>query len=252
MPMESADGSPKEANRDESEAAATSTTAADAADGADSSARGSEAPTALERLLGWVGGAAARGVLASSRAPRLAEEPLPYGADVDWERALEMTMRRRDSERQRLDRIESKIAPIIAGTVAGLGLFIDKSASTLDCLSGSLLLVPLAMLFLAFRTFEYIDTPNLDELVRTYERWPLTYVRSVVVGTADAVSKNGPVIDRKARELNRAMAVLLIVVVLVIGVRTYEAGTQGLRDHRAPAQERASERKTFAHAHRAG
>jgi hypothetical protein len=109
-----------------------------------------------------------------------------------------MAMRRRDSERQRLDRIESKIAPIIAGTIAALGLFVDKAASTADYFVGSLLLIPLALLLNAFRTYGYIDTPNLDELVRTYERWPLTYVRSVVIGTADAVTQNGSVIDRKA------------------------------------------------------
>jgi hypothetical protein len=153
----------------------------------------------------------------------IANEPLPFGAEVDWMRALDMAMRRRDSERQRLDRIESKIAPIIAGTIAALGLFIDKAASTFDYFVGSLLLIPLALLFSAFKTYGYIDTPNLDELVRTYDRWPLTYVRSVVIGTADAVTKNGFVIDRKARDLNRTMAVLFAVVITVIASRTFEA-----------------------------
>lgn len=134
-----------------------------------------------------------------------------------------MAMRRRDSERQRLDRIESKIAPIIAGTIAALGLFVDKAASTVDYFVGSLLLIPLALLLNAFKTYDYVDTPNLDELVRTYERWPLTYVRSVVIGTADAVTRNGSVIDRKARDLNRTMAVLFTVVIVVIAARAFEA-----------------------------
>jgi hypothetical protein len=138
-------------------------------------------------------------------------------------RALDMAMRRRDSERQRLDRIESKIAPIIAGTIAALGLFVDKATSITDYFVGSLLLIPLALLLNAFKTYGYIDTPNLDELVRTYERWPLTYVRSVVIGTADAVTQNGSIIDRKARDLNRAMAVLFAVVIVVIAARTFEA-----------------------------
>ncbi|MEA2665232.1 MAG: hypothetical protein QOI11_2176 [Candidatus Eremiobacteraeota bacterium] len=121
---------------------------------------------------------------------------------------------------------KSKIAPIIAGTIAALGLFVDKAASTADYFVGSLLLIPLALLLNAFKTYDYVDyvdTPNLDELVRTYERWPLTYVRSVVIGTADAVTQNGSVIDRKARDLNRTMAVLFTVVIVVIAARTFEA-----------------------------
>ncbi len=132
-------------------------------------------------------------------------------------------MRRRDSERDRLDRIESKIAPVIGGTIAGLGLSVDKAGTPMDYAVGGLLLIPLAMLFMAFRTFTYMDTPSLDELVRTYERWPLTYIRSVVLGTAEAVAKNGPVIDKKARDLNRTMAVLFVAVIMIIAYRTYEA-----------------------------
>ena len=45
---------------------------------------------------------------------------------------------------------------------------------------------------------------------------PLAHIRSVVIGTADAVTQNGSVIDRKARDLNRTMAVLFGVVVIVI------------------------------------
>lgn len=175
----------------------------------------------LERFLRWAAGSGAQHETVA--APGITDEPLPYGTEVDWGRALDLAMRRRDSERGRLERIEGKIAPIIGGTIAGLALFVDKAASPIDYGTGALLLVPLAMLFFAFRTYEYIDTPNLDELVRTYERWPLTYIRSVVLGTANAVSTNGRVIDRKARDLNRTMAVLFAVVTVIIASRAYEA-----------------------------
>ena len=228
-------------------AAAATAVAADTANGSGAAARGSAPSNPVERFLGWAGKTIAQGAR-GEEAPSytLAQEPLPFGTEVDWERALELCMRRRDSERERLDRIEGKIAPIIAGTIAGLGLFVDKAASAFDYLAGALLLVPLAMLFLAFRTYEYIDTPSLDELVRTYERWPRTYMRSVVVGTAEAVSKNGPVIDRKARELNRTMGVLFAVVVIIIASRTFEAMNHE-QQRSNPAGTRSSAASPTAH-----
>jgi hypothetical protein len=154
--------------------------------------------------------------------PRLADEPLPPDSEVDWDRAFEFVRDRRDVERDRLERIESKIAPIIAGTLAALGLFVAK-AGPLDLAIAAFLLVPLAMLLRAFRTRVYKDVPNLDVLVKTYAQYPKTYIRSVVLGAADAIAKNTPIIDRKARDFNRAMAVLYGTVVLILIWRAGEA-----------------------------
>jgi hypothetical protein len=79
------------------------------------------------------------------------------------------------------------------------------------------------MLLLAFRTTDYQDVPNLDVLVQTYAWYPKTYIRSLVLGAAEAISKNTPIIDRKARDLNRAMAVLYVTVVVILIWRAGEA-----------------------------
>lgn len=154
---------------------------------------------------------------------RLADEPLPPDAEVDWHRAYELARDRRDAERERLERIESKISPIIAGAIAALGLFIDKSDGWPDLLVSAILVVPIAMLLLAFRTTDYEDFPNLDTLVQTYQWYPKTFVRSVVLGAATTIAKNTLTIDRKARDLNRAMAVLFISVIVILCWRVGEA-----------------------------
>lgn len=148
--------------------------------------------------------------------PRLADEPLPPDSEVDWDRAFELARDRRNAERDRLDRIESKIAPVIAGTLAALGLFVDKAAGPADLGFAALLLIPLAMLLFAFRSTNYKDIANLDVLVETYGRFPKTYIRSTVLGAADAIAKNAVIIDRKASDLNRAMLVLYSTVVLIL------------------------------------
>jgi hypothetical protein len=66
------------------------------------------------------------------------------------DRAFEFARDCRDAERQRLDRIEGRIAPVIAGTLAALGLFVDEVSGPIDLGVGAIFLVPLAMLFLAF------------------------------------------------------------------------------------------------------
>ncbi len=179
---------------------------------------------AFERVIRLFVRAIAAGVQDTARPhPRLSDEPLPADSEVDWDRAFEFACDRRETERNRLERIESKIAPIIAATLAALGLFVDKAASPLDLAIAAFLLVPLAMLLLAFRTTDYQDVPNLDVLVQTYAWYPKTYIRSLVLGAAEAISKNTPIIDRKARDLNRAMAVLYVTVVVILIWRAGEA-----------------------------
>ncbi len=160
---------------------------------------------------------------ASPPTAKLADEPLPPDAEVDWDRAYALARDRRDAERERLERIESKISPIIAGAIAALGLFVDKASGWPDLLVSALLLAPIAMLLLAFRTTDYQDFPNLDDLVKTYQWYPKTYVRSTVLGAAESIAKNSIIIDRKARDLNRAMAVLFLTVIVILGWRVIEA-----------------------------
>ncbi len=79
------------------------------------------------------------------------------------------------------------------------------------------------MLLFAFRTTDYKDIANLDVLVETYGRYPKTYIKATVLGAADAIAKNAVIIDRKAGNLNRAMAVLYSTVVVILIWRAGEA-----------------------------
>lgn len=165
----------------------------------------------------------AYGKSAPPEAPRLADEPLPADSEVDWNRAYEFARDRRDAERERLERIESKIAPILAGAIAALGLFIDKSSGWPDLLVACILLIPITMLLRAFRTTDYEDFPNLDALVQKYPWYPKTFVRSVVLGATTTIAKNSVTIDRKARALNHAMVVLVLSIIVIFCWRIGEA-----------------------------
>jgi hypothetical protein len=163
------------------------------------------------------------------------DEPLPADAPTDFGVALEIALQRKDNERERLDGIEGKIAPIIAGTIAAFALFVDKADSWLDLFAAAFYLVPLYQLFVAFRTYEYIDVPNLNELDETWQQWPQTFLRAAFKGTVNAVNRNAPMIDAKARRLNYAMTSVLWVTILVLGLRVVDATPFGQSlSHRFP------------------
>jgi hypothetical protein len=62
----------------------------------------------LEGFIRSIGASFEKGRL--SVHPGLEDEPLPADAITDYSVALEIALRRRDNERNRLDRIEAKVA----------------------------------------------------------------------------------------------------------------------------------------------
>lgn len=158
--------------------------------------------------------------------PTIHDEALPHDTVPDYRYAVELMLSRRDSERDRLDRIESKIAPIIGGTIAALGLFIGNASSALDLAAGALYLVPLFILLRTFETYEYIDVPDPEVFVESWQRWPQTFLKSVFEGTALALATNRPTIDAKARQLNNAMRWVYAVTSVVIVIRFSEIAIQ--------------------------
>jgi hypothetical protein len=180
----------------------------------------------LEGFIRSIGASFEKGRL--SVHPGLEDEPLPADAITDYSVALEIALRRRDNERNRLDRIEAKVAPIIAGTIAAFALFLDKANSWLDIGAATLYLIPLWQLFVAFRTYDYVDVPNLDNLKETWQRWPQTFLKAAFEGTVDAVSQNASMIDKKARQLNGAMNLVIAVTVIVLGLRIVEVSPLGV------------------------
>jgi hypothetical protein len=181
----------------------------------------------LDDFFRFIGASFEKGRL--SVHPGIEDEPLPADAITDYRIALEIALRRRDNERDRLDRIEGKMAPIIAGTIAAFALFLDKASSWLDIAGAALYLLPLWQLFVAFRTYDYIDVPNLDNLRETWQRWPQTFLKAAFEGTVDAVDRNGPIIDDKARRLNGAMQYVFWVTIIVLGLRIAEGTPLGAK-----------------------
>jgi hypothetical protein len=181
--------------------------------------------TALRAILDLarqIGTAFEQGRRSAQATPTIVDEPLAHDALADYQYAVELMLRRRDNERDRLDRIEAKVAPVIGGTIAALGLFIDKASSWLDIAVGALYLIPLFMLFRIFRTFWYLDVPDPAIFVQSWQRWPQTFLKSVFEGTSLAIASNSGTIDAKARQLNGAMIWVYSVTVVVIAVRLSE------------------------------
>jgi hypothetical protein len=98
------------------------------------------------------------------------------------------------------------------------------------------------MLLNAFRTSDYKDFPDLDKLLTYYPWYPKTYAKWLVEAAAEAIAENAPIIDRKSRDLNRAMAVLFWTVLIILSFREIEAVTH---EQQAPAGKASTTRSTL-------
>lgn len=164
------------------------------------------------------------GRLDASRAePTIHDEPLDPESFSDFRYALDLVWRKRDAERARLERIEAKTAPVLAGTIAALGLFIDKAATLADLVSACLFLIPLFVLLDVFYTYEYQDGPDTNIMRETLYYYPKTFVKATYEAFTKHVSDNMPIIDKKARTLSMAMRFLFWITVIVLAIRLLEA-----------------------------
>ncbi|HET9392198.1 MAG TPA: hypothetical protein VFO29_01560 [Candidatus Rubrimentiphilum sp.] len=155
--------------------------------------------------------------------PRKEDEPLPYGSPVDYRYELEILTKRRDDDRERLDRIESKIAVVIAGAFAALGFSLDKSGSIYATIAAGLYLIPIVFLLIALLPVTYTDAPNPREFEEKFPWYPITTLKAAVGAIVDSLESNNPKIERKLNNLRIGIWGLVVITSLVVAVKFYAA-----------------------------
>lgn len=153
------------------------------------------------------------------------DEPLPYGSAVDYRYMLDVVTKRRDDERDRLDRIESKIAVVIAGAFAALGFSLEKAGSLFGTIAAGLYLIPIVFLLLALLPITYHDAPKPREFEEKFPWYPVTTVEMAVGGIVDSLELNHPKIEGKTRRLRIGIWGLVVVTCLVVAVKFFAALT---------------------------
>jgi len=125
----------------------------------------------------------------------------------------------RDKQRSRLDRIEGKVATILAGTIAVLGFVLDKFTGWAGSLSAILLLIPLGTLLMALKTAVYTEVSPVPLLALLSDERPDLDVAHLVRNYVDVAKSNDPKVDRKAKFLDTSLWLLSIVIVAIVTLR---------------------------------
>jgi hypothetical protein len=161
----------------------------------------------------------------------LKDEPLPAESLTDYRYLLEILMKKREDERDRLDRIETKIAVVVAGPVAALGFSLEKSGSQLDTFAAALFLMPLAILLCALLPLMYAEAPDAAEFYQKFPRYPLQSLKAAYEAIAKLQEKNEPKLEQKVKGLRWGINSLLVVAFIIVGLRcaeTFSANKEGI------------------------
>jgi hypothetical protein len=180
------------------------------------------------------------------------DEPLAVGAPTDYRYLLDVLMRKREDERDRLDRLESKIAVVVAGTIAALGFSIEKAGSPLDGIAAALFVVPLAVLLCALLPVTYAEAPSAADMCEKFPRYPLQSMKAACHAIANGLEENEPKLRNKVKGLRWGIVLLLGVTFFIVGVHcaeSFSAGSRGSHAGRQTGQSSATAPATASTTH---
>lgn len=167
-----------------------------------------------------------------------AEEP-------DYRFLLEVLLKTREDERESLERLESKAAVVLAGTVAALGFSVEKSSSQVETLASALFLAPLTVLLWALLPLRYGQAPSAKEFCKTFPAHPSEALKTACEAIANLQDTNAPNLRKKASRLRWGTFLLIAVATIVVAVRcaeTFYVNTEG--NHAGPTTRHSSSAST--------
>jgi hypothetical protein len=140
-------------------------------------------------------------------------------AEPDYRFLLEVLMKTREDERDSLERLESKVAVVLAGTVAVLGFSFEKSATQMETFTSALFLAPLVVLLWALLPLRYGQAPSAKEFCKTFPTYPSQALKTACEAIAKLQDTNAPNLRKKASRLRWGTLLLIAVAIIVVGVR---------------------------------
>lgn len=140
----------------------------------------------------------------------------------DFEKPIALLVQRRSDGYSSLQRVESKTAALIAGTLVAIGLVLTRGGSILDSLLAIGFLRPLWLLFQAFHPVTYSGVPDGTELKAKWPIFPKTTMAVIFDAMIRAVDIQASSTEAKAMHLKGALQWLFWWSAFVIVVRTAE------------------------------
>lgn len=149
---------------------------------------------------------------------RISGEPTEHNAPADFDRQYELIRQKLRDEHERCDKIEGKVATLIAGTIAVIGFSLDHIATWWQAIAVLAFAFPLVEFYNAYKTITWDDAPSSLDLLK-HPWFPQTTVASAAVAMANCIQANGPKVDEKAQAMNRGFRYALVATALITILR---------------------------------
>jgi hypothetical protein len=151
------------------------------------------------------------------------DEPLGSGSPVDYMYLFQTLAKVSDDERDRLERIEGKIAVVVAGAFAALGFSLEKAAAVPDVFVAALYAIPVIILLVALLPVKYAAVPDVNVFRDSFPVWPIASWIAACDGLTKLHVTNAPKIEAKAAKLRIGIIALIVVTGLLVALKCYEA-----------------------------
>lgn len=145
------------------------------------------------------------------------KEPLS-NLESDFSLPLALLQKRQDTSYGSISRIESKTATFVAGTIAIIGLSLNRQASIFDLLFALGFFVPLRKFVLALAPMDYLIAPDVETLSKSWRYYPKASIEATfdAMGVAvrllsENVAKKSALLVSGMRDLFRWSFVIVIV-----------------------------------------
>jgi hypothetical protein len=177
------------------------------------------------------------------------DEPLAPGSPVDYLYLFQTLVKVSDDERDRLERIEGKIAVVVAGAFAALGFSLEKAGSIPDVVVAALYAIPVIILLVALLPVKYAAVPDAKVFRESFPVWPIASWVAACDGLTKLHLTNAPKIEAKAAKLRVGIIALIAVTTLLAALKCYDAfqGAQVHVDRRATTTSTTARRASGPH-----
>ncbi|MDP9025327.1 MAG: hypothetical protein M3N13_08140 [Candidatus Eremiobacteraeota bacterium] len=176
----------------------------------------------MARWAKFAGANFERGRAVAARPP---SEPLSEPTR-DWAEAVKVLSDRRTIAYGSLQRVESRISPMLGGALAAIALSFDRNGSLLDLAVVLLYFVPLHALVAAYLPQKMDQVPDAKNFVQQWELTPGAVTRKVAYALADVLDDDkglSSVVQQKAVRVRWAVWWLYGVTALVVVTRLVES-----------------------------
>jgi phage shock protein PspC (stress-responsive transcriptional regulator) len=169
----------------------------------------------------------------------LTDEPVAAGAPVDYRYLYGLIATQVDREDARGRALDTKIATLLAGVVAGIGFSFRATPTVVTSAAAFLYVVPFCLIASAYTTKLTQDAPKPGAIAASFPAYPVSTLTSSISAMLTAYAESRTLHSVKAARFDFAFLATIIVTAIVLAAQLYTAWSPPHEQHAAAQQQPA-------------